>query len=73
MYFADHAAPHFHAVYGGAEVVIAIGSREVIRGALAPRALALVREWAAIHEAELLANWQALQVPDTPRRIDPLP
>jgi Domain of unknown function (DUF4160) len=73
MYFSDHPPPHFHAVYSGEEAVIAIGSGEIIRGSLPERALRLVREWASIHEQELMANWALVQVPDTPARIDPLP
>jgi Domain of unknown function (DUF4160) len=30
----------------------------VIAGSLARRALALVAEWAVLHEAELAANWE---------------
>jgi hypothetical protein len=37
MYFADHAPPHFHAVYAGAEAVIAIATGEVLRGAFPER------------------------------------
>ncbi len=53
--------------------MIAIESGEVIRGGLPERALRLVREWASIHEQELMANWALVQVPDTPSKIAPLP
>jgi hypothetical protein len=59
MYFADHAPPHFHAIYAGEEAVIAISTGEVLRGALPDRALRLVRERVSIHRAELAANWGA--------------
>ena len=58
MYFADHAPPHFHAVYAGEEAVIAITTLEVLRGALPDRALRMVREWASMHRDELAANWR---------------
>jgi len=32
MYWDDHAPPHFHAEYGGAEAVVDIQTLEVIRG-----------------------------------------
>jgi len=48
-------------------------SGEIIRGRLPERALRLVREWASIHEQELMANWALVQVPDKPVKIDPLP
>lgn len=57
MYFDDHVPPHFHARYAERSASITIGSWETIDGSLPRRALALVREWAAIHEAELIANW----------------
>ncbi len=73
MYFADHAPPHFHAIYAGQEAVIAIATGEILRGALPDRALRLVREWASIHRDELAANWQRTQVPKQPAPIAPLP
>jgi hypothetical protein len=46
MYFADHAPPHFHALYAEFEALIAIQTFEVVRGELPGRAKALVLEWA---------------------------
>ncbi|MHB8659658.1 MAG: DUF4160 domain-containing protein [Solirubrobacteraceae bacterium] len=34
MYFADHAPPHIHAVYGGEEAVVAIADGVVLHGAI---------------------------------------
>jgi hypothetical protein len=34
MYFADHAPPHFHALYGGEEAVVAIADGSVLRGGI---------------------------------------
>jgi len=73
MYFADHAPPHFHAVYAGEEAVIEIASSEILRGGLPDRALRMVREWTAIHRDELAANWKRTQLPDQPAPIAPLP
>ena len=53
MYFADHAPPHFHAVYAGEEAVIVIATGEILRGGLPDRALRMVREWASMHRDEL--------------------
>lgn len=72
MYFTDHAPPHFHAVYSGAEASIAIATGEVLRGELPDRALRLVREWMAIHRDELDANWARIQEPAQPLPIEPL-
>ena len=46
MYYAEHGAPHFHAIYAGHDASIAIDSLEVLAGSLPDRALRLVREWA---------------------------
>jgi len=73
MYFADHAPPHFHAVYAGEEAVIAIATGEILRGGLPDRALRMVREWASMHRDELIANWERTQVPEQPAPIAPLP
>ncbi|MFZ5668834.1 MAG: DUF4160 domain-containing protein [Pseudomonadota bacterium] len=61
MFFADHAPPDFHAVYGDDEALIAIDGAGVIKGALSPRALRLVRDWALMYNAELMANWTRTQ------------
>jgi hypothetical protein len=58
MYYRDHAPPHFHATYGEDEATVAIGASDLLSGWLPPRALKLVREWAAMHLDELEANWQ---------------
>lgn len=57
MFYADHAPPHFHVRYGDQKALIAIETLGILRGRLSPRALALVTEWAALHQAELTANW----------------
>jgi len=73
MYFADHAPPHFHAVYAGEEAVIAIATGDILRGALPERALRMVREWGSILRDELAADWERTQVPTQPTPIAPLP
>ena len=72
MYFLDHDPPHFHATYAGAEAQIRIHPVGVLGGRLPPRALALVVEWANLHEAELLENWRCLHADEPPTKIAPL-
>ena len=72
MYFNDHEPPHFHAFYGGAEARVRIVPVGIIRGDLPPRAVALVAEWASLHERELMDNWHRLHTDQPPLRIDPL-
>jgi hypothetical protein len=72
MFWADHAPPHFHASYGGEEVVIAIHTLAAIRGSLRSRALALTLEWATLHRAELVEDWRLCAMNQKPKRIAPL-
>ncbi len=63
MYFLDHEPPHFHAMYSGAEAQIQIQPIGLLVGKLPPRALALVVEWATVHEARTSG-----ELATTPRR-----
>jgi hypothetical protein len=73
MYRPDHPPPHFHAQYGEYVAQIELGTWRVIAGSLPPRALRLVREWAALHPDELAANWERAQALEPLTAIDPLP
>ena len=68
----EHAPPHFHATYGDQQAAIAIRDFSVLRGRLHPRALAFVVEWAALHQAELLVNWERAMAGESPLPIAPL-
>ena len=57
MNFADHQPPHFHAVYGGEEVVVSIKEIEVIEGSIPSKQLKMLLGWAAFHQDELMENW----------------
>jgi hypothetical protein len=72
MYYDDHPPPHFHAIYGGEEAQISIEPISVLNGQLPRRALSMVFEWAALHQQELMNNWQRLQESQATESIDPL-
>jgi hypothetical protein len=72
MYFRDHEPPHFHARYGSSSARVRIAPVGLMDGKLPPRTLALVIEWASLHEAELLANWSLVRAGRRPMRIQPL-
>ena len=72
MYFRDHGPPHFHALYGGQQVLIDISSLSVLRGRLSPSTQGLVLEWATIHQSELIEAWERAQRLEDPGRIAPL-
>jgi hypothetical protein len=72
MFWQDHAPPHFHALYGEFEALIDIRTLAVIRGSLPRRALALVREWATLHQNELMEDWKLCETRQPPKKILPL-
>lgn len=67
-----HPPAHFHVRYGQYKAVIAIESLTLLQGALPPRVRGLVVEWAVVHQAELLANWQLARGQEPLRPIEPL-
>jgi hypothetical protein len=72
MYYRDHAPPHFHAIYGDWDASVAIESVELLDGNLPTRAWHLVREWAEMHQSELLLNWERARLQQPLKTIDPL-
>lgn len=72
MYYNDHPPPHFHVRYNQQKAIIEIETLSIIQGKLTPRILGLVIEWAAIHKAELLANWQRARQQNPLEKIEPL-
>lgn len=67
-----HAVEHFHARYAEHSASIAFDGA-VIAGSLPSAQLRLVRRWASLHQAELLANWQRIMRGERVKSIDPLP
>ena len=57
IYWNDHNPPHFHAKYGGEEVVIEIQNGKVMEGNISKRALGLVEDWRRFHVEELTEDW----------------
>ena len=72
MFWNDHPPPHFHAEYSGHVAVIEIRTLAVIQGSLPPKATALVVEWAALHQGELLEDWELAQSLRQLNKVEPL-
>ncbi len=68
----DHPIAHFHAYHAGRRASVAFDGT-VLAGSLEPRALAFVREWAKLRQAELLTNWELARASEPLLRITPLP
>lgn len=72
MYYNDHPPPHFHVRYGQQKAIVSIQSLTVLEGKLSPRLLGLVIEWAALHQSELLQNWQMARQNEPLTKVEPL-
>lgn len=72
MFWEDHAPPHFHALYAEYEAMIDIATLDVIKGKMPRRALSLIQEWASLHRAELLEDWNLCDRRQSPKKIAPL-
>jgi hypothetical protein len=72
MFYGDHPPPHFHAAYQGQEIKVDINTLGVIEGKMSRRAVSLVLEWAALHQAELRQAWDLASTNNEPSKIAPL-
>lgn len=72
MYYREHQPPHFHAIYGDDEALVAIDTLSVIEGKLSPRVTGLVIEWASMHQDELRRDWERAQSKEPLDSIEPL-
>jgi len=72
MYYDDHAPPHFHVRYADQRALVAIKTFVLLQGHLTPRAFGMVVEWAALHQSELLENWERARLQVPLERIEPL-
>jgi hypothetical protein len=63
---------HFHADHDSKRAEFSIVPPRLIGGEMSPRAAALVAEWAALHERELLEAWEDHASGQEPRKIEPL-
>jgi hypothetical protein len=60
VYGREHGIPHFHVEGLDFRCSVAIATREVIVGDAPARVLAEARDWAEVHEKELMAKWREL-------------
>ena len=65
-------APHFHAFYGGSEVIVSIEELEVLDGEMPSKQLKMLLGWAAFHQEELRENWELAKEQQELFAIEPL-
>ncbi|MFN5425686.1 MAG: DUF4160 domain-containing protein [Bacteroidota bacterium] len=72
IFYRDHNPPHFHTFYADFEGIFDIEKNELIGGELPPRVLGIVTEWTALHQDELLENWEKARQQESLKTIAPL-
>ncbi len=72
MFYREHEPPHFHAEYQGQNAKFDFGGQVVAGEIRSSTARRLIGEWAALHRAELEANWQAMKDRRPLEQIAPL-
>ena len=69
---AEHNPPHFHAYYQEHKATVNIKTCEIQTGKLPAKQEKLVLAWAAIHQDDLLADWELATNGNLPFKIEPL-
>ena len=72
MNWRDHQPPHFHATYGGDEVIVSIRELEVLEGSIPSKQLKMLLGWAALRQDELMDNWELAERKQELFAIEPL-
>lgn len=71
MCLDDYLPPHLQAIYGEYEAQISINPIGVLQGELPHRAQSMVIEWIALHQQELMDNWEQLSSGQPLKKIGP--
>nr|VFK12384.1 MAG: protein of unknown function (DUF4160) [Candidatus Kentron sp. LPFa] len=64
----EHSPRHIHIKYGEHMAVMELENLDIVEGRLPKRCRQLVREWAKIHQQELIEMWDTQNF----HRVDPL-
>ncbi len=72
MFWDDHAPPHFHVVYSEYEMEVGISPILVLEGDAPQRVKSMALEWAALHQQELMDDWERCRHAQRPLPIAPL-
>ncbi len=72
MYYKEHEPAHFHAEHQGQDAKFDFSGKMIAGNIRSTTALRLVREWAALHRAELEGNWAKMKVGQPLDKIAPL-
>ncbi len=64
----EHPPKHIHIKYNDYEAVMELEGMNIINGSLPKKARVLVREWAELHQQELIEMWDSQNF----HKIEPL-
>ena len=74
MYCApgEHNPPHIHVYYNEYRAIVNLNSCDITDGSFPNKQRKLVEAWTALHQEELLADWNLAQNGELPYKIEPL-
>lgn len=72
MFYQEHNPPHFHAEYQGMEGEFDFEGNLLKGNLKSHTAKQLIRQWAQLHQAELVANWRNIEQKQSLLKIEPL-
>ena len=72
MYYKEHEPGHFHAEHQGQQGKFDFSGEMTVGNIQSGTALRLIREWAVLHQADLLENWAQMKAGQPLNGIAPL-
>ena len=72
MFYKEHGPPHFHAEYQGQSAKFGLDGEIIAGNIRSMTARRLIRDWTALHRAEIQANWEKMKAGRSLEKIEPL-
>lgn len=72
MFYREHEPAHCHAEFQDEQAKFGLDGKLIAGNINSKTARRLIKEWAAIHRAELDANWKKMKARRSLERIAPL-
>lgn len=72
MFYKEHEPAHFHAEHQGQQATFDFDGKILAGSIQSKTAVRLIRQWAALHGPELVANWANMKAGTPLNKIPPL-
>ena len=72
MFYKEHEPAHFHAEHGGQQAKFDFEGKLIAGSIRSRKARERIQDWAALHRAELDANWEKMKEGRPLETIEPL-